>query len=72
MAKKKATAYKWDEFFRRLKNSIFRPKRQTKDIVFRLVFGNDMNYACHLHSAIRMWDAFTIRTVCSRYKGICK
>ena len=54
MAKKKVTTYKWDEFVRRLKSSIFRPKRQTKDIVFRLVFGNDMNCACHLHLAIRM------------------
>ena len=52
MAKKKTTTYKWDEFFRRLKNSIFRPKRQTKDIVFRLVFGNDRQALLQLYNAL--------------------
>ena len=41
MAKKKTTKYKWDLFFQRLQENIFHPKRQTKDIVFRLVFGDD-------------------------------
>ena len=50
--KKKATAYKWDEFFRRLKSSIFRPKRQTKDIVFRLVFGNDRQALLQLYNVL--------------------
>ena len=52
MAKKKATTYKWDEFFRRLKNSVFRPKRQTKDIVFRLVFGNDRQALLQLYNVL--------------------
>ncbi|MDD5853077.1 MAG: hypothetical protein PUD03_03125 [Lachnospiraceae bacterium] len=52
MTKKKATTYKWDEFFRRLKNSIFRPKRQTKDIVFRLVFGNDRQALLQLYNVL--------------------
>ena len=52
MTKKKATTYKWDEFFRRLKNSVFRPKRQTKDIVFRLVFGNDRQALLQLYNVL--------------------
>ena len=51
MAKKKVT-YKWDEFLKRLKDSIFRPKRQTKDIVFRLVFGNDRQALLQLYNAL--------------------
>ena len=53
MAKKKVT-YKWDEFLKRLKDSIFRPKRQTKDIVFRLVFGNDRQALLQLYNSA--WD----------------
>ena len=52
MAKKKVTTYKWDEFIRRLKSSIFRPKRQTKDIVFRLVFGNDRQALLQLYNVL--------------------
>ena len=52
MAKMKITTYKWDDFFRRLKNSIFRPKRQTKDIVFRLVFGNDRQALLQLYNVL--------------------
>ena len=52
MAKKKVTTYKWDEFVRRLKSSIFRPKRQTKDIVFRLVFGNDRQALLQLYNVL--------------------
>ena len=51
MAKKKVT-YKWDEFLKRLKGSIFRPKRQTKDIVFRLVFGNDRQALLQLYNVL--------------------
>ena len=51
MAKKKVT-YKWDEFLKRLKDSIFRPKRQTKDIVFRLVFGNDRQALLQLYNVL--------------------
>ena len=51
MAKKKVT-YKWDEFLKRLRDSIFRPKRQTKDIVFRLVFGNDRQALLQLYNAL--------------------
>ena len=52
MAKKKTITYKWDEFLGRLKNSIFRPKRQTKDIVFRLVFGNDRQALLQLYNVL--------------------
>ena len=52
MAKKKTITYKWDEFFRRLKNSIFRPKRQSKDILFRLVFGNDRQALLQLYNVL--------------------
>ena len=52
MAKKKVTTYKWDEFVRRLKSSIFHPKRQTKDIVFRLVFGNDRQALLQLYNVL--------------------
>ena len=52
MAKKKVTTYKWDEFVRRLKSSIFRPKKQTKDIVFRLVFGNDRQALLQLYNVL--------------------
>ena len=51
MAKKKVT-YKWDEFLKRLRDSIFRPKRQTKDIIFRLVFGNDRQALLQLYNAL--------------------
>ncbi len=51
MAKKKVT-YKWDEFLKRLKDSIFHPKRQTKDIVFRLVFGNDRQALLQLYNVL--------------------
>ena len=52
MAKKKTTKYKWDLFFQRLQENIFRPKRQTKDIVFRLVFGNDRQALLQLYNAL--------------------
>ena len=41
MAKKKVMTFSWDHFMERLRNSVFRPKRQVKDIVFRLIFGNN-------------------------------
>ena len=41
-----------DEFLKRLKDSIFRPKRQTKDIVFRLVFGNDRQALLQLYNVL--------------------
>ena len=46
---KKTTMYKWDLFFKRLRKNIFRPKRQTKDILFRLVFGNDRQALLQLY-----------------------
>lgn len=49
MAKKKTTKYKWDLFFQRLQENIFHPKRQTKDIVFRLVFGDDRQALLQLY-----------------------
>ena len=52
MAKKKTTKYKWDLFFQRLQQNIFRPKRQTKDILFRLVFGNDRQALLQLYNAL--------------------
>ena len=52
MAKKKTTKYKWDLFFQRLQENIFRPKRQTKDILFRLVFGNDRQALLQLYNAL--------------------
>ena len=52
MAKKKVTTYKWDEFLRRLKSSIFHPKRQSKDILFRLVFGNDRQALLQLYNVL--------------------
>ena len=52
MAKKKITTYTWSLFFRRLRENIFRPKRQMKDIVFRLVFGNDRQALLQLYNAL--------------------
>ena len=52
MAKKKVTTYTWDWFFKRLQENIFRPKRQTKDILFRLVFGNDRQALLQLYNAL--------------------
>ena len=52
MAKKKTTTYTWNLFFRRLRENIFRPKRQMKDIVFRLVFGNDRQALLQLYNAL--------------------
>ena len=52
MAKKKATMYKWDLFFKSLKENIFRPKKQTKDILFRLVFGNDRQALLQLYNVL--------------------
>ena len=52
MAKKKVTTYTWDMFFQRLQENIFRPKRQTKDILFRLVFGNDRQALLQLYNAL--------------------
>ena len=52
MAKKKTTKYKWDLFFQRLQENIFRPKRQTKDILFRLVFGDDRQALLQLYNAL--------------------
>ena len=52
MAKKKVTTYTWDMFFKRLQENIFRPKRQTKDILFRLVFGNDRQALLQLYNAL--------------------
>ena len=52
MAKKKITKYKWDLFFQRLQENIFRPKRQTKDILFRLVFGDDRQALLQLYNAL--------------------
>ena len=52
MAKKKTTMYKWDLFFQRLQENIFHPKRQTKDILFRLVFGDDRQALLQLYNAL--------------------
>ena len=52
MAKKKVTTYTWDLFFQRLQENIFRPKRQTKDILFRLVFGDDRQALLQLYNAL--------------------
>ena len=52
MAKKKTTKYKWDLFFQRLQENIFHPKRQTKDILFRLVFGNDRQALLQLYNVL--------------------
>ena len=52
MAKKKVTTYTWDMFFKRLQENIFHPKRQTKDILFRLVFGNDRQALLQLYNAL--------------------
>ena len=52
MAKKKTIKYKWDLFFQRLQENIFRPKRQTKDILFRLVFGDDRQALLQLYNAL--------------------
>ena len=52
MAKKKTIKYKWDLFFQRLQENIFHPKRQTKDIVFRLVFGDDRQALLQLYNAL--------------------
>ena len=52
MAKKKVTTYTWDMFFKRLQENIFRPKRQTKDIIFRLVFGDDRQALLQLYNAL--------------------
>ena len=49
---KKTTMYKWDLFFRRLRENIFRPKRQSKDILFRLVFGNDRQALLQLYNVL--------------------
>ena len=52
MAKKKVTTYTWDMFFKRLQENIFHPKRQTKDILFRLVFGNDRQALLQLYNVL--------------------
>ena len=44
--------YKWDLFFQRLQENIFHPKRQTKDILFRLVFGDDRQALLQLYNAL--------------------
>ena len=52
MAKKKVLAYPWNHFLERLRNSVFRPKRQVKDIVFRLIFGNNKEALLQLYNAL--------------------
>lgn len=52
MAKKKATSYIGKMFFQRLKDSIFHPKKQIKDIVFRLVFGNNKKALLQLYNVL--------------------
>ena len=39
-------------FFQRLQENIFRPKRQTKDILFRLVFGDDRQALLQLYNVL--------------------
>ena len=52
MAKKKVLANSWEHFLERLRNSVFRPKRQIKDIVFRLIFGNNKEALLQLYNAL--------------------
>ena len=52
MAKKKVLTFSWDHFMERLRNSVFRPKRQVKDIVFRLIFGNNKEALLQLYNAL--------------------
>ena len=52
MAKKKVLAFSWNHFLERLKISVLRPKRQVKDIVFRLIFGNNKEALLQLYNAL--------------------
>ena len=52
MAKKKVLTFSWNHFMERLRNSVFRPKRQVKDIVFRLIFGNNKEALLQLYNAL--------------------
>ena len=52
MAKKKVMTFSWNHFMERLRNSVFRPKRQVKDIVFRLIFGNNKEALLQLYNAL--------------------
>ena len=52
MAKKKVLTFSWDHFMERLRNSVFRTKRQVKDIVFRLIFGNNKEALLQLYNAL--------------------
>lgn len=50
--KRKITPYEVKAFFYRLKQSIFRPKRQVKDIVFRLIFSEDKEALLQLYNVL--------------------
>ncbi|MBQ1171779.1 MAG: hypothetical protein IIX48_04165 [Lachnospiraceae bacterium] len=52
MAKKKVMTFSWNHFMERLRNSVFRPKKQVKDIVFRLIFGNNKEALLQLYNAL--------------------
>ena len=52
MAKKKVLSFAWDTFLERIKKSVLRPKKQVKDIVFRLVFGNNREALLQLYNVL--------------------
>ena len=52
MAKKKVMTFSWNHFLECLKISVLRPKRQVKDIVFRLIFGNNKEALLQLYNAL--------------------
>lgn len=52
IAKKKVLSFAWDTFLERIKKSVLRPKKQVKDIVFRLVFGNNREALLQLYNVL--------------------
>ena len=56
MAKKKVLSLAWNTFLERIKKSVLRPKKQIKDIVFRLVFGNNREALLQLYNVLNGTD----------------
>ena len=52
MKKQKNVVVNWSQLTKRLGKALRRPKRQMKDIVFRLIFGNDKKALLELYNAL--------------------
>jgi len=52
MSKQKKQSLNWEMLFERVKKKRYRPKKQAKDILFRLIFGNNRQALLELYNAL--------------------